>query len=117
MYLLSILLSLESNISPTIEPYFLSLLQSHSLLATLAIVTSLAHAVGKPPITKVLDVFGRAQGVAVAATFWLVGYAFTATASSARMFIFGRAFAALGAQGLGLAQQIVVAGECCSPSV
>jgi len=95
--------------SPTIEPYFLSLLNSHSLLASLAIVTSLAHAVGKPPITKILDVFGRAQGVAVAASFWAVGYALTASAQSARMYIFGRAFAALGATGLGLAQQIVVA--------
>lgn len=40
VYLISTLMSLEANTTPTLEPYFLSLLGSHSLLGTVAIVTN-----------------------------------------------------------------------------
>lgn len=40
VYLISALTSLEGNTTPTIEPYFLSLLGSHSMLSSVVIITS-----------------------------------------------------------------------------
>lgn len=40
VYLISALISLEGNTTPTIEPYFLSLLGEHSMLSSVVIVMS-----------------------------------------------------------------------------
>ncbi|GAA6063114.1 hypothetical protein JCM10212_002636 [Sporobolomyces blumeae] len=109
LYLISTLISLEGNTTPTIEPYFLSLLGEHSMLSSVVIVTSITFAVGKPPFTKILDVFGRAEGVCLAAALYSLGYLLTAFATDVKVFVFARALAALGAQGIQLAQQIIVA--------
>ncbi|GAA5935212.1 uncharacterized protein JCM15063_000971 [Sporobolomyces koalae] len=109
LYLISTLMSLEGNTTPTIEPYFLSLLGEHSMLSSVIIVTSITFAVGKPPFTKILDVFGRAEGVCLAAALYSLGYLLTACATDVKVFVFARALAALGGQGIQLAQQIIVA--------
>ncbi|GAA5835089.1 hypothetical protein JCM11251_000161 [Rhodosporidiobolus azoricus] len=109
VYLISALTSLEGNTTPTVEPYFLSLLGEHSMLSGVVIVTSIAWAVGKPPMTKILDVFGRAEGICLAAILYSLGYLITATATDVRVYVFARAVSALGAQGIQLAQQIIIA--------
>ncbi|BGP49152.1 hypothetical protein JCM10450v2_005035 [Rhodotorula kratochvilovae] len=109
LYLISTLTSLEGNTTPTIEPYFLSLLGEHSMLSSVVIVMSIGYAVGKPPMTKILDVFGRAEGICLAATLYSLGYLITAAATDARVYLFARALSALGGQGIQLAQQIIVA--------
>ncbi|GAA5901939.1 hypothetical protein JCM6882_000146 [Rhodosporidiobolus microsporus] len=109
VYLISALTSLEGNTTPTVEPYFLSLLGEHSMLSGVVIVTSIAWAVGKPPMTKILDVFGRAEGICLAAVLYSLGYLITAAATDVRVYVFARAVSALGAQGIQLAQQIIIA--------
>ncbi|GAA6006045.1 hypothetical protein JCM10207_007324 [Rhodosporidiobolus poonsookiae] len=109
VYLISTLTSLEGNTTPTVEPYFLSLLGEHSMLSSVVIVMAIAYAVGKPPMTKILDVFGRAEGICIAATLYSLGYLITAAATDVRVYIFARALSALGGQGIQLAQQIIVA--------
>jgi hypothetical protein len=44
VYLISALISLEGNTTPTIEPYFLSLLGEHSMLSSVVIVMSVRPA-------------------------------------------------------------------------
>ncbi|GAA5912681.1 hypothetical protein JCM8208_007728 [Rhodotorula glutinis] len=109
LYLISTLTSLEGNTIPTVEPYFLSLLGEHSMLSSVVIVMSIGYAVGKPPMTKILDVFGRAEGICLAATLYSLGYIITAAATNARVYLAARALSALGGQGIQLAQQIIVA--------
>lgn len=67
-------------------------------------------------MTKILDVFGRAEGIALAAFFYFLGYILTASARDVRVYICARALAALGGQGLQLAQQIIIAGSSLLPS-
>lgn len=62
-------------------------------------------------MTKVLDVFGRAEGVCFAAALYSLGYLVTAGATDVKVYVFARALSALGGQGIQLAQQIIVAGE------
>lgn len=61
-------------------------------------------------MTKVLDVFGRAEGVCFAAALYSLGYLITAGATDVKVYVFARALSALGGQGIQLAQQIIVAG-------
>ncbi|OAV97529.1 hypothetical protein PTTG_01301 [Puccinia triticina 1-1 BBBD Race 1] len=109
MYILSTITSTENNSLPLIEPYFLSLFGHHSSLATVGIMTNIAFAVGKPPMSKIMDVFGRAEGVLVAIILYLIGAILTASSTGVIQYGFGRTAAALGSQGLQLSQMIIVA--------
>ncbi|KAH8917445.1 MFS general substrate transporter [Atractiella rhizophila] len=109
VYILSISTSLEANVTPTIEPYFLSLFKAHGFLSSVYVAINIALAVGKPPLAKVLDVFGRAEGIALSGVTYGIGYVLIAFAGSIQMFGVGKIVAALGSQGLQLSQQVVVA--------
>ncbi|KAA1093150.1 hypothetical protein PGT21_026735 [Puccinia graminis f. sp. tritici] len=109
MYILSTITSTENNSLPLIEPYFLSLFGHHSSLATVGIMTNIAFAVGKPPMSKIMDVFGRAEGVLVAIILYLVGALLTASSTGVIQYGIARTAAALGSQGLQLSQMIIVA--------
>lgn len=129
VYLISVLTSLEANTTPTIEPYFLSLLGSHSFLSGIAIVTNvstssfstmfcqrlihswtqIAYAVGAAPISKILDVFGRGEGVLFSLILYALGFVLTACSTDVPIFVIARATSAFAGQGLQLAQQIIVA--------
>ncbi|KNE99463.1 hypothetical protein PSTG_07181 [Puccinia striiformis f. sp. tritici PST-78] len=109
MYILSTITSTENNALPLIEPYFLSLFGHHSSLATVGIMTNIAFAVGKPPMSKIMDVFGRAEGVLVAIILYLIGAILTASSGGMIQYGIGRTAAALGSQGLQLSQMIIVA--------
>lgn len=109
MYILSTITSTENNSLPIIEPYFLSLFGHHSSLATVGIMTNIAFAVGKPPISKIMDVFGRAEGVLVAIGLYFIGAILTASSTGVIQYGIARTAAALGSQGLQLSQMIIVA--------
>lgn len=116
IYLLSTVTSIEHNSLPLIEPYFLSLFSHHSSLATVSILTSIAFAVGKPPLSKLIDVFGRPEGVLVSMILYFIGAILTASSSGVIQYAVARMAAALGSQGLQLAQMIIVADTSSLPS-
>lgn len=55
VYLISALTSLEGNTTPTIEPYFLSLLGSHSMLSSVVIITSVSRSFAPLPLSRLAD--------------------------------------------------------------
>jgi MFS family permease len=73
IYLITLFTSLSSTTTPAVEPFLLSLFGAHSYISSIAIVTSIAFAVCKPPMAKILDVFGRAEGLAVSAILYGIG--------------------------------------------
>jgi len=73
------------------------------------IMTNIAFAVGKPPISKIMDVFGRAEGVLVAIGLYFIGAILTASSTGVIQYGIARTAAALGSQGLQLSQMIIVA--------
>ncbi|WAQ85965.1 hypothetical protein PtA15_6A595 [Puccinia triticina] len=90
-------------------PYFLSLFGHHSSLATVGIMTHIAFAVGKPPMSKIMDVFGWAEGFLVAIMIYLIGAILTASSKGVIQHGIGQTAAALGSQGLQLSHMIIVA--------
>lgn len=101
--------SLSSTITPTVEPFLVSLYGGHSYISSIAVATSIAYAVCKPPMAKIIDVFGRAEGLALSAILYLIGYLLTSSSRSIITFGIGRVIGSAGAQGIGLAQQVILA--------
>ncbi|MBW0477071.1 hypothetical protein O181_016786 [Austropuccinia psidii MF-1] len=109
MYILSAITSTENNSLPLIEPYFLSLFNSHSALSTIGIMTNISLAIGKPPMSKIMDVFGRSEGIVVAMILYSFGSILTSSSTNVVQYGIARMASALGSQGLQLAQLIIVA--------
>jgi hypothetical protein len=60
-------------------------------------------------MSKILDVFGRAEGVLLSAIIYFFGFMLTASAQNAEVFVIARSMSAFAGQGLQLAQQIIIA--------
>jgi MFS family permease len=107
--LISTFTALSSTTTPAVEPFFVSLFGGHSFLSSIAVMTSIAYAVFKPPMAKILDVFGRAEGLALSAALYALGYFLTSTSGDLVTFCISRLIGSAGAQGINLAQQIILA--------
>ena len=109
IYLITLFTSLSSTTTPAVEPYLLSLFGGHKYISAIAIVTSIAYAVCKPPMAKILDVFGRAEGLAISAVLYGAGHLLVSSAHTIVTFGIARVVGSAGAQGINLAQQVIVA--------
>ena len=109
IYLITLCTSLSSTTTPAVEPYLLSLFGGHKYISAIAIVTSIAYAVCKPPMAKVLDIFGRAEGLALSAILYGAGHILVSSARNIITFAIARVIGSAGAQGINLAQQVIVA--------
>lgn len=107
--LISTFTALSSTTTPAVEPFLVSLFGGHNVLSSIAVMTSIAYAVFKPPMAKILDVFGRAEGLALSAALYSLGYILTSSSNSIISFAIARLIGSAGAQGINLAQQIILA--------
>ena len=109
IYLITLFTSLSSTTTPAVEPFLLSSFGGHAYISSIAIITSIAYAVCKPPMAKILDVFGRSEGLAVSAVLYGIGFLLVACSNGIVSFGAARVIGSAGAQGINLAQQVVVA--------
>lgn len=75
----------------------------------IAVVQGVLIAVGKFPIAKFADVFGRAQAYALSVFFWVIGFIVIAVSQTTRDVAGGTVLYAIGNTGVQIMQQIVVA--------
>ncbi|EPQ26745.1 uncharacterized protein PFL1_05724 [Pseudozyma flocculosa PF-1] len=75
----------------------------------IGIVQQVIIAVGKFPIAKIADVFGRAQAYSVALFFWILGFIVIAVSQTTRDVAGGTVLYAIGNTGVQIMQQIVIA--------
>ncbi|SPO29685.1 probable siderophore iron transporter mirC [Ustilago trichophora] len=75
----------------------------------ITIVQAVLIAVGKFPIAKLADVFGRAQAYTVSVVFWVVGFIIIAVSQNASNVAGGTVIYAIGNTGVQIMQQIVLA--------
>ncbi|CAO1625701.1 unnamed protein product [Parajaminaea phylloscopi] len=79
------------------------------LYGTASVIQQVLIAVGKFPIAKLSDVFGRAQGYAISLAFYVIGFIIIASSQKFADTCGGVVFYALGNSGTQIMQQIVVA--------
>ena len=109
IYIITLFTSLSSTTTPAVEPFLLSTFGGHAYISSIAIVTSIAYAVCKPPMAKILDTFGRAEGLAISALLYGLGFILVSSSSGIVSFAAARVLGSAGAQGINLAQQVIVA--------
>ncbi|WPG98213.1 Hypothetical protein R9X50_00100000 [Acrodontium crateriforme] len=77
--------------------------------SVIAVVQQVIIAVGKFPIAKLSDVFGRAEGYAISLAFYLIGFIITAACKNFATLVAGTIFYAIGNTGTQIMQQIILA--------
>ncbi|KAJ1022305.1 hypothetical protein NDA13_005216 [Ustilago tritici] len=80
---------------------------------SVTVVQAVLIAVGKFPIAKLADVFGRAQAYLISVLFWIIGFIIVAISQTTRDLAGGTVLYAIGNTGVQIMQQIVLA-DCIS---
>ena len=77
-------------------PYVTSAFSSHSLIPVIGIVSNITTGVMKPPLAKILDVFGRFEGLLISLLFSILGLVLMASCTSVRIYAAATIFYWLG---------------------
>lgn len=79
MWLLYFVNAMQSSILSNLTPYVTSSFESHSLLTVISVVADAMSAAMYIPISKILDVWGRAEGFLIMTIFATLGLILMAT--------------------------------------
>ena len=77
-------------------PYVTSAFNSHSLIPVIGIVSNITTGVMKPPLAKILDVFGRFEGLFISLIFSILGLVLMASCKSVQIYAAATIFYWLG---------------------
>jgi len=77
-------------------PYVTSAFASHSLIPVIGIVSNITTGVMKPPLAKILDVFGRFEGLFISLLFSILGLVLMAACTGVNVYAAAQVFYWLG---------------------
>ena len=86
IFLCSFASALQWQIISNLTPYVTSEFSSHSLIPTISIVASVLSGVLKLPIAKIIDLWGRPQGLFVVVVLATVGLVLMASCNNIRTY-------------------------------
>lgn len=78
------------------DPYVTSAFRSHSLTAATGIVASIVAGLVKLPLAKILDLWGRPQGLASMLLVWVIGYIMMAGCNNVKTYAAAQVFSSVG---------------------
>lgn len=84
--------SMHSSMGFTLTPYVTSSFSKHGLTATTGVFAQLIGALIKLPLAKVLDIWGRPQGVALTVFFMVVGLVMMAACQNVETYAAAQVF-------------------------
>lgn len=84
----------------TLTPFVTSSLGQHSLTATMSVASSIIGGLVKLPLAKVLDTWGRPQGLSFMLLLWILGFILMAVCRNVATYAAAQVFATVGAQGV-----------------
>lgn len=88
--------SLEEVIVRALNPYVTSEFSLHSLTAATTIMSSIIGGATKIPIAKILDTWGRPQGLALCLFIWIVGFIMMAACQNVETYAAAQVFSSVG---------------------
>ncbi|OAA66124.1 siderophore iron transporter [Cordyceps fumosorosea ARSEF 2679] len=101
--------SMHSSMGFTLTPYVTSSFSKHGLTATTGVFAQLIGALIKLPLAKVLDIWGRPQGVALTVFFMVVGLVMMAACQNVETYAAAQVFYWVGFNGVGYSLQVFTA--------
>lgn len=107
--LVAYLAGLDNNTMWAWQTAATSAFNDYPAYTAIGIVQAVLIAVGKFPIAKFADVFGRAQAYALSVILWVLGFVIIAVSQTTRDVAGGTVIYALGNTGVQIMQQIVLA--------
>jgi fucose permease len=78
--------SMQQQTTGQFLPYVTSAFSSHSLIPVIGIVSNIVTGVMKPPLAKILDVFGRFEGLTISLVCQLLGLVLMASCTSVQIY-------------------------------
>ena len=83
-------------VTRTLNPFVTSSFGKHSTSAAVNILSSIIGGLTKLPLAKILDTWGRPQGLALMLLIWCLGYIMTACARTIETYAAALVFSAVG---------------------
>lgn len=96
IWLIYVVTSLEEVIIRALNPYVTSDFSLHSLTAATGIMSYIIGGLTKIPIAKILDTWGRPQGMALTLFLWIVGFIMMAGCKNVETYAAAQVFSAVG---------------------
>ena len=79
-----------------LTPFVTSTFALHSLTAATNIISSIIGGLSKIPLAKILDTWGRPQGLALATLVWLLGFIMMAACQNVETYCAAQVFSVVG---------------------
>lgn len=87
---------MSTGITRILNPYVTSAFEEHSLTATTSVISSFAGGIFQIPYSKLIDVWGRAYGIAVMIIIMTIGTAMMATCQNVQTYCAAQVFYNIG---------------------
>ncbi|KAL6798334.1 MFS general substrate transporter [Trichoderma sp. SZMC 28012] len=109
IWLIYFITSIEEVVTGALNPFVTSSFQQHSLTAATGIMASLFGGLTKLPLAKILDTWGRPQGLLLTLFIWVVGFIMMAGCNNVKTYAAAQVFSSIGAQGVSYCITIFIA--------
>lgn len=96
IWLIYVITSLQEVVVRAFTPFVTSAFALHSLLAATYIFSSIIAGLVKLPLAKILDLWGRPQGMTLMLVLWVVGFIMMAACNGVEMFAAAQVFSTVG---------------------
>jgi MFS family permease len=101
-------ISIQEPVIRAMTPYVTSDFRLHSLTAATGIVSSIVGGLSQIPLAKILDTWGRPQGIALSMLIWDIGYIMMAATNSVEMYAAAQVFASVGQTGVSYCMTVFI---------
>ncbi|KAI9742123.1 MAG: hypothetical protein M1834_000513 [Cirrosporium novae-zelandiae] len=109
LYLLATALSFDAQTVFSFQSYAISFFDAHSMLGTVTTIQNIVYAVGKAPVARFADLYGRLLSFAVFTVIITIGFIILASSPNAMTFSAGQISYTLGQVGLQFMETIFIA--------
>ncbi|KAJ5182329.1 hypothetical protein N7449_012476 [Penicillium cf. viridicatum] len=92
--------SIQEVVIRSLNPYVTSAFMLHSLTAATSIMASIIGGLSKIPLAKILDSWGRPQGMSLMLIIWVMGFIMMAACDNVQTYAAAQVFSSVGSQGV-----------------
>ncbi|OAA68549.1 Major facilitator superfamily domain, general substrate transporter [Niveomyces insectorum RCEF 264] len=101
--------STQEVVVRVLSPFVTSAFALHSLTAATTIIASVVGGLSKLPLAKILDTWGRPQGLALMLLIWVLGFVMMAACKNVETYAAAQVFSSVGSQGVSYCLTIFIA--------
>ncbi|KAJ0166595.1 Siderophore iron transporter mirB [Colletotrichum tanaceti] len=109
IWLFYVVTSIQEVSMRVLSPFVTSSFASHSLTATTGVMSTLIAGLIKLPLAKILDTWGRPQGLGLMLISWVLGFIMMAACKNVETYAAAQVFYAVGSQGISYCITIFIA--------